>query len=380
MDNIYIKNAKLKGYKSIKEVDIDLENGLNIIIGKNGSGKTNFLSFLNMSLTEKFENVSPDFYSEILFENKEMEFSRHIFYEKKKTKDFFLKKENVITEFKPLEKNEILKVYFKIVKHITPFIQHGLPSNYLFLFEKPFSLKVANKVSEEINEINNLKTPNFIKLIFNIFNFLFIDENKLIINEENICNFFNENVRKNLQEKLKKFSPIEDIRLNENFNLSFIEDGFNVSNLFFEYKVNGTWLPFSYLSDGTKRCFLIIAEVAFNKIDSSEESIENTNKVYKSIPIFIEEPELGLHPHQLYNLMLFLEEEAENKQIIISTHSPEILDHISHNELNRIILSKYEKEKGTTLRHLTEIEKEKINEYLKELELSDYWKHSDLEK
>ena len=42
----YISKVHLKGYKSIRDLEIDFKPGLNIIIGPNGSGKTNFLEFL----------------------------------------------------------------------------------------------------------------------------------------------------------------------------------------------------------------------------------------------------------------------------------------------------------------------------------------------
>ena len=43
----YISHVHLKGsYKSILDVEIDLKPGLNILIGENGSGKTNFLEYL----------------------------------------------------------------------------------------------------------------------------------------------------------------------------------------------------------------------------------------------------------------------------------------------------------------------------------------------
>ena len=39
----HISRVHLKGYKSIRDMEIDFMPGLNIIIGPNGSGKTNFL-------------------------------------------------------------------------------------------------------------------------------------------------------------------------------------------------------------------------------------------------------------------------------------------------------------------------------------------------
>ena len=42
-----IKRLKIDGYKSIKHLDLELSN-LNVLIGANGSGKSNFLSFFEL--------------------------------------------------------------------------------------------------------------------------------------------------------------------------------------------------------------------------------------------------------------------------------------------------------------------------------------------
>jgi putative ribosome biogenesis GTPase RsgA len=41
---VYLKHVRLRGYRTILDTRIDLEPGLNIIIGKNGVGKSNFLN------------------------------------------------------------------------------------------------------------------------------------------------------------------------------------------------------------------------------------------------------------------------------------------------------------------------------------------------
>lgn len=38
----YLSKARLKGYLTIKDCEVEFKPGLNIIIGKNGVGKTNF--------------------------------------------------------------------------------------------------------------------------------------------------------------------------------------------------------------------------------------------------------------------------------------------------------------------------------------------------
>ncbi|MBK8431655.1 MAG: AAA family ATPase [Chloroflexi bacterium] len=45
----YLQEITLRGYKSIRELrDFPLHAGLNVLIGANGSGKTNFIRFFEM--------------------------------------------------------------------------------------------------------------------------------------------------------------------------------------------------------------------------------------------------------------------------------------------------------------------------------------------
>jgi predicted ATP-dependent endonuclease of OLD family len=94
-----------------------------------------------------------------------------------------------------------------------------------------------------------------------------------------------------------------------------------------------------------------------------------------------EEPEIGLHPHQLFELMSIVKEQSKHKQILISTHSPIVLNCLDADELDRIIICEYKKGEGTKLRQLTEKEMDKARAYMKDVGfLSDYWMHSDLQK
>ena len=58
---MYIKNLKLKNYRNYDFLDIDLENGVNIIYGDNAQGKTNILEAIYISSTTKTNKNVKDF-------------------------------------------------------------------------------------------------------------------------------------------------------------------------------------------------------------------------------------------------------------------------------------------------------------------------------
>ena len=73
-----------------------------------------------------------------------------------------------------------------------------------------------------------------------------------------------------LKKVLSKFSPIENIRFSENYNVYFENDSFTINNIFLEFKLDGNWHPFSNLSDGTKRLFYIISGKKQNGASENE--------------------------------------------------------------------------------------------------------------
>jgi len=396
-NNHYLKNVKLAGYKSIIDVDVCFEDGLNIVIGKNAAGKTNFLKFLSEVLDFSYDNLI-NFSSELCFEGD----SKLIIKSKREIKEdnsdntTRVNQSEVSTEV--ILDNEILKIdnihkrglddLFKDnnISINTNFVQHGIPKEY-YLVNSSFSFKIDKRgfPIDLISKILDLNTPYFIKNLLATFVFSGIgnrDENLNVSKiKKTIINDFKE-VDK-IKDLLSRFSPIEDVRFNKNINIFLDDDaeGYTVNNLFIEFKIQGSWHPFENLSDGTKRLFYIISEIGFpGKLHFSGGGFGFNDFESKRI-VLIEEPELGVHPHQLMLLMKFLKIESENKQIIVTSHSPIILDVLEENELNRIVIAlSIDKKEGTKLRHLSKPEKEKAKLYLEEDYLSDYWKYSDLEK
>ena len=398
-NTIFLTRVTLSGFKTIKEVDVEFKNGLNIIIGKNAVGKTNFFNFLIEILNysfDKFDNFTSQttFSGELGFTVKS---ARSLNTENSTTLKQITKTEaqtsiSIAGRKKEYSINNFDEYFNFFNMHkfsiIPSFIRHGIPQPYPTL-SSPFSYDIDNTgfSSTFYSIISNLERPYFLRFL--LANLQFMGQQPLInsTNELNveqiksdILDVFNEvNVVKEL---LKKFSPIEDIRFNKNINIFPNENNntFSVTNLFIEFKISGNWHPFENLSDGTKRLFYIISEVGTPSKLINIPTGYSIRDFESNRIILIEEPELGIHPHQLMKLMEFLKLESETKQIIVTSHSPIILDVLNKNELERIIIATKDSDSfGTKLNHLEQAKIEKAKLYLEEDFLSDYWKHSDLE-
>lgn len=418
----FIKYVKLSGYKSIEELSIDFEPNLNILIGKNAVGKTNFINFLNNTLNFDFSN-SNNF--EATFEIKGDEFNHKFSFEKKtniqtkiqkednKTFDIFKpkkinpnfigkllvqnKKTKVIGEFTVEDENQCSQIF---TKHLSEdnislksiFIKHGLPKNYSII-ESPLNIELWNEyVSDNFLNLYNADNQSlfFKKMLFATINMDLLNGNYFnnrLKKEDSIKKFINkkrEEYKKSvfgetkflneLRYLLREYSPIFDLRINDSFNIDIDFESHKIvlRNFFLEFFVDNKWFTFDELSDGTKRLFYIISEIFISEINVYYSEVNLLNI------IFIEEPELGIHPHQLYQLMRFLKEKSRNNQIIITTHSPLSLDILEKNELDSIIIAS--KSNGQTkLKKLSKAKLEKAKLYMDDLNLSDFWLNSNLE-
>lgn len=388
-DPYYLDSVHLSGYKSIKNVDVQFKPGLNIIIGKNAAGKTNFLSFLNQSLNTSFDGLF-DFSSKISFKgSSDVEFESTNYLAEKKEDTFkILRAQEPKTTIKingiecfTDDENTSKELHEEKFMLFPSFIKHGIPHNKE-LIDTPLLIKsnLINRsgVFRKIVDTNNsFFLRVFIAQLLLLGGFDVQQDEKEI--RKRIMNSFNELDK--IKKPIIKFSPIEDLRFSKDFNVFNDGETLTISNLFIEYKIKGSWHPFSNLSDGTQRLFCLISEVSYSgNLYLSKEGLGMVEYAYSRI-ILVEEPELGVHPHQLMQLMQFLKEESRTKQIIVTTHSPLVLDVLEQDELENIIIAYHEDNKeGTKLRHLDAAEIAKAKEYLKEDYLSDYWKYSDLEK
>lgn len=422
MKDQYISYAKLSGYKSIEELAIEFEPNLNILIGKNAVGKTNFINFLNNTLNFEFSN-SNNF--EAFFEIKGNDLNHKFSFVKKtsiqskniKEDNKFLelfkskkinpnfegklivenKKSKVTGEFTVQEEDQCAQMFTRMLDEDeidlrSILIKHGIPKNYSII-DSPLNLELWNEnISDNfLNLYNNERQSLFFKkMLFSTINLDLLEGNYFnnrLKKEESIKKFISkkkEEYKKavfkdtkfldELKYILREYSPIYDLRINDSFNIDIDFESHKIvlRNFFLEFFIDNKWFTFDELSDGTKRLFYIISEILVSEIN------ENFSQVKILNVIFIEEPELGIHPHQLYHLMKFLKERSRNNQIIITTHSPLSLDVLEKNELESIIVAS--KSNGRTiLKKLDEVKLHKARLYMDELNLSDFWLNSNLE-
>ncbi len=348
----YISHVRLKGYKSIIDTKVDLHPGLNIIIGPNGSGKTNFLEFLFTVLQFQYHFLKGDVESvlelntgkdEFIWKIKlnevdyndntkqlEKEISEWINLKGQSSGPIKLKFPAINNPFNPSngKSRDLLHKYFYPITYIT-FV---LPNNIMGL-DQTLTLSVPKKNLQP--EITNKGW--LIKFILQFISDNFYQQNfkrvkKITKKTLDKKLFINETLVRNLQ----KFTPVQDVRVNKNFVLSENLLHYHISYFSFQFLFEGNWLSWDMLSDGTKRLFYIVSEITLN------EGI-----------CFIEEPEIGVHPDQYRKILNFLKEQSEDKQIIITTHSPRSLDILKDNELNKITLTRFDENLGTKMRHLT---------------------------
>ena len=381
---IFLSEAHLKGYKSVVDSKVTFHPNLNIIIGKNGSGKSNFIDFLYKALVQDYTDMF-NFESEITLDNSD---NKQLTLSVSKKN---IERSNNTFSLSPLEYKAVLKegtkkidlkkspqVEFYLEEQNFNFatinIRHGVPDNYL-LVDKPLSF-VVNQLDFIFG--NNKINSYFVKTLIEPF---FLTRTLESLDEYRILLFGH--IKKSLlkiKEVLEILTNIQDIRLNNHFIIFFEKNSYTIKNLFLEFKIDNLWLPFSSLSDGTKRLFYIVSEILSAKnIIIKINSLTTTNFSFNKI-ILLEEPELGIHPNTLKLLLDFLKEESRENQIIITTHAPQTLDILDEGELDQIIISSLNTKKGTEFKHLNNTQKKKAKEFMKNQFLSDYWRFSDLNR
>ncbi|RYE15128.1 MAG: hypothetical protein EOP45_18790, partial [Sphingobacteriaceae bacterium] len=353
----YLQRAHIKDFRSIRDAVVEFKPGLNIIIGANGSGKTNFVQITSIGIDTN-RNNSKMLRAEAIFKlsgrrGLEIKFHNHleqpIVNNMIKLSDLVWQKVSIKTDdgtkgdgttiFEALSNHKSLRFAFTdFIGPETVLINHGLPQNYV-LVDELLDFKVNSFFQQP------RLSDNFSRAILETFSFAITTAQYRLqignLSADRTRTIWHDAVNSHtsiLQPLLEKYTPIEQIRpiKTSQFYDNSTRDEVVVKGLSLEFKINNNWLPFSELSSGTQRLFYIISELSvsdrylIHELNGFTPIQAEFDKI-----ILLEEPELGIHPHQLHLLLNFLREQSEKHQLIITTHSPQVLDMLREDELDR---------------------------------------------
>ena len=340
----------LKGFKSIEECHLEL-GALNVLVGCNGAGKSNFISFFRMIQHILSENLQifvsrqggPDALLHFGRKNTEslmailyfdyngykitlnptndnrMTFEKEAFCWKTRS-DFPLGSGHFETQS---HKYKARKIY----DYVIPYIQKWQVYHFHDTSESSY-VKQLQKINDNMYlrpDARNLAT--FLYLLHQSYNDTY---QRIVKTIRLVAPFFSDfNLRP---------SPL---------NKDMIE---------LEWIEKGSDFPFKalYLSDGTLR-FICLATVLLQPEELQPETI------------LIDEPELGLHPYAINVLASMIKIASKKKQLIITTQSVELLNEFDAEDV--IVV-----DRNNNKSVFNRLKEEDLKEWLDDYSLGDLWK------
>ena len=344
-----LKFVNVKGYKSIKDQNISLTR-MNVLIGQNGAGKTNFISlfkFLRNIIEARLKNISLKSGAENL-----------LYYGSKQTKQIIID-----LDFSPNEYEIILEQ----ANNDSLFINMERSG-----FHKSFGGTYWETIttSEEESKLSS-KSSRVSKYVYDVLKdwrvyhfhdtsesagvkkYCSISDNKFLFEDaSNLAAFLY--ILKNTQREYYD-RIVKTVQLVIPFLKDFVlePNPLNKENIRLEWNdkfSDKTFTP-NELSDGSLR-FICMA----------------TLLLQTELPhvILLDEPELGLHPSAVTILSGLLKKASKRSQVIVSTQSVSLV-----NEFDAEDIIVVENKNGeTTFRRL---EPEKLESWLDEYSLGDLW-------
>ena len=351
----------IKGFRSIREINKLELRPINILIGANGSGKSNFVStfsFLNAirsgrlqayteqkgganSIAHFGSKITPEVEIEVSFRDNVNGYS--ILLESTDLDKFYLKGESCWFWDQhhhkepyrvPLEGVGGEAGISQACQGTAAWVQSCLDSWRIYHFHDAGDRSPMKRIVD-IND-NHFLRPDGSNLPAYL---LFLRE-QYSPNYRFICN-----VIQRVTPFLQDFQ-LEPQRLNQDkIRLEWI------------HKSSDQYFDVSSLSDGTLR-FICLAVLLLQP-----------SEVRPSV-ILLDEPELGLHPYAITMLASMIKSASEETQVIISTQSPLLIDHFDPED---VLVT--ELENGATI--LSRLESSDLEEWLQDYSLGQLWEKNE---
>lgn len=348
-----LNKLTVKGFKSIKSLeDFELKN-INILIGANGAGKSNFIGIfrlLNNIYNQNLQN----------YIKTKGGVDSFFHFGRKNTEELFLKFEFGVNGYscllKPTDDNFLL-IYTEMVSY------HNMQK-----YKKPYTSVISEDDYESKIKEHNQKISRYVRIAiksWKIYHFHDTSDTALVkrasgINDNLILKEDGENLSAYLYMLREKYLTeykriVNTIRLVLPFFDDFVkrENETTVQLEWFQKGQPDTPLKAHLLSDGSLR-FICLMVLLLQPIELLPDTI------------LIDEPELGLHPYAIAILADVIKQVSEDKQIIISTQSVELVNHFEPNDI--IVVNQ-----DNGISNFERLDNDKLAMWLEEYSLGELW-------
>jgi len=351
-----IDKITIKGFKSIKELnDFPLRN-LNILIGANGSGKSNFLGFFKF-VRAVYEG---NFYKYTLLSGGANSF---LHFGRKKTEGIHCnieyKKINYALNFFPGTKDEFAVYTHQAVFSKTSIVPSNKDRSYNVIRPGYYDVDVNTK--DPASRVISTRMKNIKSYHFHDTSDSAAVKQMHPINDNLSLKFDAANLAPYLYYLHKKYPPyyriiVNAIKVIAPFFHDFVirDDNPDYVELeWFHQDDLETPNRAHLLSDGTLR-FMCLAALLLQPPEKQPDTI------------IIDEPELGLHPAAIHQLSAMFQQVAEKKQLIIATQSVELMNYFTPED---IIVTEMEDGASTFKR----LDGKELSDWLDNYTLSELW-------
>jgi len=347
----------IDNYKSIKRAEIELRN-VNILIGSNGSGKSNFISFFELVNAILNQNLSG-------YVLKRGGFERFLYNGRKESENVvglldFDNTNALYFDLRPTIDNNVF------LKEVVDF--YNLKQDKGKSYSEKWNKKIWNQNVSESDIISNPEyRARYIRNYLKSFTVYHFHDTSITSSMRSGCNISdNETLRNDgsnlaaylyrLQQKENRhFIVIESIIRSvapyfKQFKLR--EDPINKGTIKLEWEQVGSDAYFDAysFSDGTLR-FVALATLLLQPMENAT--------------IIIDEPELGLHPFAINKLAAMIKRAALHNQVIVATQSVSLINAFSPED---IIVT--DRNGSTSYRRLVT---DDLKEWIDDYNMGDIW-------